>query len=135
MRTCTTKPGRARLVAACLLGLAAAGGCGEALPPPSEPDQARQALTAALDAWKRGETPDSLASAPDPVRILDREWEDGLALLDYELKGDGHQLGLSIQQAVALELETPKKRVVRKTVNYVVSAGSPPVVARQDIDE
>lgn len=124
------------MLAAWLSGFAALGGCGGApLPSASEPQRAREVLTTALDAWKRGDKPETLVSAEPSVRVLDREWTDGSTLVAYQLKGEGQPLGLSIQQAVALELKNPKGRALRKEVNYVVTTGAKPMVARQDIDD
>ena len=110
-------------------------GCGGSLPAASEPGQAREVLTTALEAWKRGETPGSLATGAPPIRVLDREWGDGFVLQAYEFRGDGHPLGLNVQQSVTLGLKGPKGKPIEKTINYVVTTGKLPVVARQDIDE
>ncbi len=122
-------------IATLVLGLPLVGCGGGALPAASEPDQAKQVLTAALDAWKRGEPVASLASAKPPVRVLDREWGDGFVLNRYDLKGEPQRMGLNIQQAVALDLKSPKGKTIKKTVFYTVTTGPQPVVARQDIDE
>ena len=106
-------------------------GCGSSLPLESDRNQARTILTGALDAWKQGTRPDASAK----VRVNDREWTDGSTLEAYELQGDGQKLGLNVQQTVALQLKTPAGKSVKKTVNYVVTTGSYPLVMRQDIDE
>lgn len=128
---------RRRLRPACSLALALAAliGCADPLPPPAEPDGARQALTTALDTWQSGEPPDALASREPPLRILDRDWSGGSTLIGYKLKGDGHPLGPNVQQTVTLNLKTPRGKALKKTVNYVIGSGDPPVIARQDIDE
>lgn len=130
-----SNPVHPRCLAVALLGLVAFVGCGKKLPPPSTPETARETLTSALDTWSRGEPPSTLAGATPPVMVLDREWEEGYTLERYALEGDGYTLGLGVQQAVALELKSPQGKSLKKTVNYVVNAGNPLVVARQDIDD
>jgi len=128
-------PPRTRPALAALLTLATLAGCADSPPAPADPGRAREALPTALDAWKRGDRPDALTSSRPPVRVLDRDWSEGSTLAGYEVKGDGHPLGHNIQQTVALDLKTPRGKAVKKTVNYVISPGDPPTVARQDIDE
>lgn len=129
------RPRHAGLAAAICLGLPMIAGCGGSLPAASEPREAKGLLTTALDAWKRGEKVDALATAKPPTRVMDREWGEGYVLQSYEFQGEMHTLGLNVQQAVALQLKAPKGKTIKKTVNYVVTTGSLPVVARQDIDE
>jgi hypothetical protein len=120
----------------CLLSVALfQAGCGENLPSNSDPAQARALVTQALDSWKSGREPASLVSSSPPLRVNDREWGDGYLLERYELKGESQRLGLNIQQAVALQLRSKKGKAVKKTVNYIVSTGSQPMLWREDIDE
>jgi hypothetical protein len=108
-----------------------ASGCGGgSLPPASDPDQARQVLTSALDAWKRGEKPGTLG-----VRVLDRDWEGGWGLVDFKITGEAEPLGLSLRCPVTLTLRDAKGgKPVLKQVVYTVSTGADAVVARQDLD-
>lgn len=119
----------------CVATLMTLGGCGGSIPEPPQADQAKEILNKSLDAWKRGEKVEALASASPPVRVLDREWGDGFVLESYELQGDAHPMGASIQQAVTLHLKNLKGKAIKKTVNYTVTGGSSPMVARQDIDD
>ncbi len=117
------------------LTLATLTGCSNSLPPAAEPFEARKALTTALDAWKQGVQPDALVTATPPLHVLDRDWSEGSTLVGYELVGDGYPLGHNVQQTVSLELKTPRGKAVKKTINYVINAGDPPVIARQDLDD
>ena len=116
---------------ACLL----LAGCGSSLPAASDPSQAQELVLtrAARRLEARATRPARLATPA--VRVNDREWADGSTLEAYELQGDGQPLGLNVQQTVALQLKTPAGKSVKKTVNYVVTTGSYPLVMRQDIDE
>ena len=106
-----------------------AWGCGGSLPPASDPMQARQVLTSALDAWKRGEKPGSLA-----MLVLDRDWEGGRSLIAYELTNEGEPLGLGIRCPVKLTMRDNSGKPWTKQVVYTVNTGADPVVARQDLD-
>lgn len=132
------RPGRGalRLGAGCLLALVAAlaAGCGESLPPAADSEQARQALTMALDAWKGGGTPETLASGSPPIRVIDRDWQEGRKLLTYELLGQGQGLGLNHQCPVRLTLEDARGKKALKQITYVVSPGEPLVISRLDVD-
>lgn len=121
-------------LAAMLIVTSWAAGCGESLPPPNDPEAASGFLTAALDAWKAGETPDSLMSRTPPIRMIDRDWQEGRTLVDYELTGTGQQLGSNIQCPVQLTLGEAGGKTVSKRLNYVVNAGQPPVITRLEAD-
>ena len=62
---------RAAVTPCVALLLFLATGCGKGLPPQMDPDVARTALTAALDAWKEGRTPESLRDRTPPVDFRD----------------------------------------------------------------
>jgi len=66
-----------------------AAGCGEkttveSFTPPK--DTARDALTAALHAWKSGQAqPGIIENATPKVQMTDPQWADGAKLKDYEI--------------------------------------------------
>jgi hypothetical protein len=68
-------------------------------PHPVDPPRARDALKTALDEWKKGENPQSLASASTPIIVQDFDWTSGAKLIDYQLVDDGKAIdaNLSIQ--------------------------------------
>lgn len=124
-----------RGAAAAVLASAVLAGCGESLPPETTAEQAVGVLRAALDGWREG---GSLAAVTvpslGPVQVLDRDWESGLRLEDYQIEGEAQPLGLSLQCAVRLTLKDAQGQPVEKTVSYVVHGAPSPVVARQDVD-
>jgi hypothetical protein len=109
-------------------------GCSSGLPPESQPGDARELLTRALDAWKAGEASATLADSKPPLRVIDRDWQERALLQSYKLAEEGQLLGLNIQWTVDLSLRLPNGKERRKRVTYVVASGSNPVVARQDAD-
>jgi len=109
-------------------------GCGGTRPEGSDATKAGPVVTTALDAWKRGEPPDSLLNAPSPIRVIDHEWQTGWSLIDYKLEGTSAPSGPNIQQPVALELKNPKGKEIKKSVMYRVNTGTPSVITRDDLD-
>jgi hypothetical protein len=53
--------------------------------PPEE--AARKALSAALDAWKEGKTPDQVGAANPKIEVQDKQWSGGKKLSAYEIVG------------------------------------------------
>ncbi|MFO0890163.1 MAG: hypothetical protein U0790_13615 [Isosphaeraceae bacterium] len=92
--------------------------------------RAREALGAALDSWKRGEAPTSVAS----MTVQDADWERGAKLLDYEIQGDGQPRGanLSIRARLTLAGERAGSKKLEKTVSYLVGT-SPSVTVFRDM--
>lgn len=114
-----------------VLLLAFVSGCGrgDTTPPgPSDPAQAKEALTKALDAWRSGGKPDSVSG----VTVSDEEWAGGAQLLKYELQGDGVKHGNSIRQKVSLEVRGPAGQPLRKAALYQVATNPVATVSRSD---
>lgn len=50
-----------------------------------EPQKARSALEAALEAWRAGKKPGDLAQADPPIQVADNEWTNGRKLASFEI--------------------------------------------------
>jgi hypothetical protein len=88
-----------------LFALGAAGGCSaepKPLAPATTPEASREALTAALDAWKQGKTRDDLARRSPPVYLLDDDFARGRKLADYRVEGDPKPVGTGLTYVVNL---------------------------------
>jgi hypothetical protein len=85
--------------------------------------KAREALRTALDGWKKGDAPASLAPS---LTVQDMEWLSGAKLVDYQLTGDGQDFGVNLHVPVTLTLRTTQGREVKKNVSYIV--GTSPIV-------
>lgn len=118
---------RAAAVAA-LLSLAA--GCGRDLPPETDPAVAREALTAALDAWKEGRAPDTLRQRTPPVDFAEPQWDKGGRLTDYQVKKE-ERSGVSVRFTVRLQVRQKDGTSRERTATYNVDAGKA-VVIRPD---
>jgi len=121
--------GRRSFVFACgtILMLAAAG-CGSGPPQsaPVNPSIARDTLTAAMDTWKFGETPESMKDLTPAVIVQDQDWTSGLKLVDYEVVDASKEVNANLYAKVKLSLEDDKGAKSEKTVTYVV--GTSPVL-------
>ena len=108
-------------------------GPGDVRPPaPSDPDQAKQALTQALDAWRTGETPESLRKSQPAVIVSDEDWLRGEKLVSYAIQGDGKKHGNSIRFIATLELRAANGSVQRKHALYHVGTEPVLTVVRSD---
>jgi hypothetical protein len=56
-------------------------------------EAAKQALTAALDAWKAGKAPDQIGASNPAVVVQDIQWRDGQKLTAYEIVGPAAAAG------------------------------------------
>jgi hypothetical protein len=124
-----------RSLRACWLAaaIAGAGGCGASpTAPPADPARAREALLAALDAWKAGATPADLARRTPAIHVADVEWSGGFRLVGYRAGGEGRLVGFDMNYPVILELKNPKGKPVTKTAVYAVSTGPTLLVLRQE---
>ena len=106
-----------------------AAGCGGgSLPPPADPAAARQTLTAALDAWKAGETTEALAARHPPIYFNDLKPE--LRLLAYTI-ADGHEMyGQSVRLSVTLSVKLPDGSTKERKVTYLIDTAPALVIVQ-----
>ena len=108
-------------------------GPGNVRPPaPSDRDKAKQALTQALDAWRSGETSESLRKVQPAVIVSDEDWLRGEKLVSYALQGDGKKHGNSLRFLATLELRTANGSLQRKNALYHVGTEPVLTVVRSD---
>ena len=108
-----------------LVALGLCGGCQPTAGPVDMP-KAKQALVAALDAWKRGDKLESLK----PVVVQDMDWSAGAMLVSYELAGDAKDDTFSLRCPVKLKLVAEGKEVER-SVTYTVGTSPVTTVFRE----
>ncbi len=124
-----TRTLRSTAAAALVAWLGLAGGCNS--PRQADPAAARDALRAALDAWKADQTPDAFIKQSS-VFVIDGRWEGGCKLLSYDI-ADGEQAqGYDLCFQVTLSLRDPKARAIRETATYRVATTPKKVVVRND---
>jgi hypothetical protein len=104
-------------------------GCG---PKAADPGAASATLRRVLDAWKAGESADSLAKASPPVTVVDAHWKKGMKLLDYEVAEPPTPAGYDLHFAVTLTVEDEKGKKKQQKTGYDVSTSPKLVVVRAD---
>lgn len=107
-----------------LVALALAGCSSD--PPPlamaTTPEQSREVLVAALDAWKGGATAQTLREKSPPVYFADDGLSRGHKLLDYKLDGEPKPVGTGMSYVVSLTTQDgAKAAATRKLVYRVVT--------------
>lgn len=108
-------------------------GCGgQKSPPSADFDQARAALTAALDAWKADQPSDSLQSLSPPLFVNDTDWQAGNRLQAYEILGGMDYHGVQARCAVKLTLIDKAGASSDKKVNYLIDTAPALVIVRGD---
>jgi hypothetical protein len=108
----------------------AAGGCSRPVARPPDRAEAVAALRATLDAWQRGDKPESLQQRQPPIRVADPAWSQGVRLTRFEIEeGQARPSGFDLGCPVKIWLADGRKDPRR--VKYTV-ATSPAVVVTRD---
>jgi hypothetical protein len=109
-------------------------GCKRELTPPPGPEQACQALVAALDAWKGEEQPADLQARDPAMHVADMDWQRGWKLQSFQLLPGQEERGASMLVAAALSLRDPRGEVVNKIVAYLIGTRPVITIIREDDD-
>jgi hypothetical protein len=99
--------------------------------PRYDPSQARAALVAALDAWKKGEAK-ALPRRNPPIRFVDDDFATGLRLSDYGIEEPDAPSGLHKDVEVILSLRDPRGKVIHRVARYQVATEPGLAVLRSD---
>lgn len=99
-------------------------GCGSGSGAGNE-EEARTALTTALDAWKAGRSAADMRNETPEVVVGDSDWKQGRKLVAYEV-GNGTFDGKNLRVPVTLTVAQPPRGNRKLVVNYIV--GTRPVV-------
>jgi hypothetical protein len=105
-----------------------AGGAAEQ----ADPAKAQETLRSALDAWKSGEKLEELEKRTPPIHVKDLDWFGWFKLIGYQADSAGKLVGYDMTYVVALELESPKGKSVKKNAVYTVSTRPELLVSRQE---
>jgi hypothetical protein len=98
---------------------------------PAVPEQARDALRQALNAWKQGERPDAFQERTE-ITAVERRWATGVRLLAYEFQGEGRMHGFDWQGRVNLSLQDAHGKKMQERAIYNVSTAPARVVVRSE---
>lgn len=91
---------------------------------------AREALTAALDAWKGGQKPGQVASQKPSLQVVDSKWSAGQKLDSYEVVSTETLDDGTVRFTLKLNLKSPGKPHEEKYTVY----GKDPVWIFADAD-
>jgi hypothetical protein len=97
----------------------------------SEPEQARETLRRALDAWQKGESPDALQKQSS-ITAVDPHWQAGVRLTQYEIIGDGNSSGFDWQCQVRLSLQDNGGNSSQMKATYSISSAPAKVIVRAE---
>lgn len=111
-----------------ILGCSASGGAR-----PAEPDRAKNAVKAGLEAWKKGEKPESMANQSPSVTFVDEDWSAGQTLVAFEIVDPLTPAGNNLSCTVTLTVQPPGGRAVKKRVQYTVGTHPSITVVRSDV--
>ena len=118
-----------------LLLLVIAAGCREGVEPTGstryDPAQARTALIAALDAWRKSEA-QTLPRRTPPIRFVDDDLVAGFRLADYEVEEPDASLAPHTDVNVILSLRDARGQTVRREARYQVTTEPMLAVLRND---
>ena len=89
---------------------------------------ARQALEAALTAWKDGKPPHALVEGSPVIHAIDSEWTNGRHLTAFEISGEKPS-DADKRFTVKLELDKPVESI---NATYVVIGTAPISVFREE---
>lgn len=95
-------------------------GCGDGLKE-ADPNLAKQALVAVLDAWHEGRSIDDVSNGPPVMTVSDPAWKGGYKLSKYEVAEATQTAGFDRTIPVELWLQDPRGKAVRQKVRYTVS--------------
>jgi hypothetical protein len=98
----------------------------------ADADQAQETLRIVLDAWKAGETPESLEKRTPAIHVKDADWLEGFRLLSYAPGGEGKLVGFDMNYTVILELKSPKGKAVKRNAVYTITTRPELLVMRQE---
>lgn len=112
------------------LMLLTAAGCSQRLPPVADPVQAREALTIALDAWRNGDSAESLRSRPSAIYFNEPQCDGNTRLIEYRIETE-QASGQSWFCDVVLTLELEGGRKVERLAGYCIDTDPAIVIVRQ----
>jgi hypothetical protein len=115
------------------LGLVTGCGKGGSLPPQVDQNQAREALTVALEAWKNGQALGSLEQRSPPIHFSETKWEKGFQLLEYQLVPREDWDGRMVKLTARLTLRDKEGRDLQPThIAYTVDTYTRIAIVRSD---
>jgi hypothetical protein len=114
------------------LVLAAAPACRPSAAQVVDPARAREALQAALTAWQKGQSADSLRQQSPSITVAETKWKEGHRLVRYEISDQNKVVGYDLECRVLLVLQDPKGKQTEEKAVFTVSTSPALVIVRAD---
>jgi hypothetical protein len=111
----------------CFLLLPVLGCGGGSLPPMASPDQARSALTTALDAWKSDASIEALTKGQPPIYFNEPRLKSDARLLNFQLRDSHEMYGQSVRIEVDMTFQQKDGTTKERKVSYLIDT-SPAIV-------
>jgi hypothetical protein len=118
------------LAASILLIGSGVTGCAGKMPPAADPQTAATSLKAALEAWKLGETPQTLEAKEPAIYFNDQVWSSGGELVDYSIT-DQQANGQGWNCEVQLTLRNGHRKSESRRVRYQIDTQPHIVIVQQ----
>ncbi len=119
METCARRPSLAWRVA--LIATACLAGCGvRQRAAPLDVELAREVLKTSLEAWKKGDSTDTLKNGSPSIIAQDPDWVAGARLVAYTLDGDDKRVAENLFVPVSLTLKPENGNQATQNVSYVI---------------
>jgi hypothetical protein len=110
--------------------VSALAGCGQPVAEAVDPDQAKQALRTALDAWKGGKTSAELEAQQPSIIMNESDWTGGSRLLDFTMDEAGRLDGRQVRWVVRIKLQDRSGKVTERKANYIIDTVPRIVIVR-----
>jgi hypothetical protein len=114
-----------------LIATACLAGCGvRQRAAPLDVELAREVLKTSLEAWKKGDSTDSLKIGSPSIIAQDPDWVTGARLVAYTLDGDDKHIAENLFVPVKLTLKLKNGKQATKNVSYVIGTSPQIMVFR-----
>jgi hypothetical protein len=114
-----------------LIATACLAGCGaRQRAAPLDVELAREVLKTSLEAWKKGDSADSLKNGSPSIIAQDPDWVTGARLVAYTSDGDDRRVAENLFVPVKLTLKLKNGKQATKNVTYVIGTSPQVMVFR-----
>ena len=97
---------------------------------PLDVELAREVLKTSLEAWKKGDSADTLKNGSPSIIAQDPDWVTGARLIAYTLDGDDKRVAENLFVPVKLTLKLKNGKQATKNVTYVIGTSPQVMVFR-----
>ena len=114
-----------------MLSICLLPGCGRGLDPDADAAEAAKALQAALEAWKKGQSPDELEKGKPSILMNEDNWRAGKRLVDFKVE-ESSLSGRQIRAQVRIKLKDKDGEMREQKAVYIIDT-TPRIVIVRDM--